>query len=319
MPLNENSNQSKFGIIPYGGLGNQLFQFATVLSLTTIHENRFHFDLIGKTNNNPNGLPEIFKLGNISEVEIRQRGNLAKAIGSKLSKVSITLSSISTDSVIKLLARRILNAIIRRLFYVFLKASISYPTGVGYDPKFSEIVGTNSTIIGNFHSYRWISAESKRCIIEHFRKTKFSETVLQFRERAKITKPIAIHIRLGDYELIDELNVVRKEYFDSALDRLTKSRTNQEVWIFTNDQEKSTQFLSAAFQEKAIWIPDTLNSLETLEVMRHCHAFVISNSTYSWWGAFLADDVKAEVIAPKIWIKNHPEPLEICPPHWQRI
>ena len=319
MPSNEHSNRSKFGFIPYGGLGNQLFQFATVLSLTKIHENKFHFDLLGNTNNSPDGLPEIFKLGNISEVEIRQRGKLARAIGSKLSKGSIKLSSVNTNSAYKLVARKFLNAIIRGLVYTFLRASICYPVGVGYDSNFNERVGIKSTIIGNFHSYMWISLESKTYIIDQFSKTEFSETVLQFRERAKITKPIAVHIRLGDYELIDELNVVSREYFDSALEILTKSGINQEIWIFTNDKEKSTQFISAASQEMAIWIPDSLNSLETLEVMRQCHSFIISNSTFSWWAAFLANEADPSVIAPKVWIKNHPEPLEICPPQWQRI
>jgi hypothetical protein len=100
---------------------------------------------------------------------------------------------------------------------------------------------------------------------------------------------------------------------------LTKDTPNQEIWIFTNDKEKSAHFIGAHFQSKAIWIPDNLNSLETLEVMRHCHSFIISNSTFSWWAAFLAKESKPLVIAPKVWIKNHPEPLEICPPHWQRM
>ena len=68
MPLSEHSSQSKFGIVLYGGLGNQLFQFATAYSLKSILDSKLYFDLLGETNNGPEGQPEILQLGTISKV-----------------------------------------------------------------------------------------------------------------------------------------------------------------------------------------------------------------------------------------------------------
>jgi hypothetical protein len=319
MPSSVQSSQSQLGIILYGGLGNQLFQFAAAYSIKSNLDCKLYFDLLGETNNGPDGLPEILELGRISKVDIRQRGQLSRAAGKRLSRASIILSSINPNSISKKVLRKILSVINVAIFDWILKSSIRYPAGVGFDSKFADRVLVNSTIIGNFQSYKWISSETKNHLIEEFGKTQFSEKVSQLKARAKISKPIAVHIRLGDYESIDDLNVVTEEYFNTALAMLTKNATNEEIWIFTNDLEKSKKYVSTTFQKNAFWIPESLNSLETLEVMRHCHSFVISNSTFSWWAAFLANKPDPVVIAPKVWIKNHPEPVEICPPDWGRI
>jgi len=319
MQSNEQSSQSKFGIVLYGGLGNQLFQFAAAYSIKSNLDSKLYFDLLGETNNGPDELPEIFQLGTISKIEIRQRGKFSRVAGKKLSRASIILSSVDPNSTSKILPRKILSVFTSAICDWILKSSIRYPVGVGFDTNFEDRVVANSTIIGNFQSYKWITSETKIHLIEEFGKTQFSEKVSQLKAQAKISKPIAVHIRLGDYESIDDLNVVTEEYFNSALEMLTNNASNEEIWIFTNDLEKSKKYINTTFQKNAIWIPDSLNSLETLEVMRHCHSFVISNSTFSWWAAFLANKPNPVVIAPNVWIKNHPEPVEICPPNWRRI
>ena len=54
--------------------------------------------------------------------------------------------------------------------------------------------------------------------------------------------------------------------------------------------------------------------------MTQCSDFIISNSTYSWWGAWLADT--GTVIAPHVWFgpNNASKSLkDLYPEHWKII
>jgi hypothetical protein len=50
--------------------------------------------------------------------------------------------------------------------------------------------------------------------------------------------------------------------------------------------------------------------------MRSCRSHVIANSTFSWWGAFLA---RGDVVCyPARWLGGI-DTQDLFPPHWHRI
>jgi hypothetical protein len=62
---------------------------------------------------------------------------------------------------------------------------------------------------------------------------------------------------------------------------------------------------------------------EEFAVMRQCDHFIITNSTFSWWAAYLGDSVAKEekiVIAPTTWfVVDKLDSSNICPEGWIRI
>ena len=61
------------------------------------------------------------------------------------------------------------------------------------------------------------------------------------------------------------------------------------------------------------------SSITTLEKMRCGSAYIIGNSTFSWWGSFLSHSINPPTIAPEPWFTGMNDPNELIPPEWIRM
>ena len=57
---------------------------------------------------------------------------------------------------------------------------------------------------------------------------------------------------------------------------------------------------------------------EDLRLMLHCKHFIIANSSFSWWGAWLSNNPNKIVCAPKRWFRSADEG-DIVPKSWIRV
>lgn len=127
-------------------------------------------------------------------------------------------------------------------------------------------------------------------------------------------KPIALHIRRGDF-LINSGNHhnLGLDYYEEALSKFDSDR---EVAIFSDDPFwVASQEL---FKPDRFLLSETGRSHHDLYLMTQCSDFIIANSTFSWWGAWLAN--KGRVIAPSTWFGPNNAHLNIkdlyCN-HWE--
>ena len=52
--------------------------------------------------------------------------------------------------------------------------------------------------------------------------------------------------------------------------------------------------------------------------MSYCSSNIIANSSFSWWGAWLNQNPKKNVIAPKKWLANDSS-ADVIPKNWIKI
>jgi hypothetical protein len=225
----------------------------------------------------------------------------------------------------KVTQNRILNSLIKYLQLLISQVTstlagikVLSPRGTGWDDQF-KAAEENFTVLGNFHSYMFVDLQVKKALRDNLKSRQDAKLIESYSTIATYEKPVAIHVRLGDYLDIDELNVVDKDYFLRAIEMVEGKNPDSNYWIFTNDESLSRSYLPGGIIERCRFIPQSLNSAQTIEVMWLCDSYIISNSTFSWWGAFLSICETPFVIAPKKWFKNLEEPVNVCPPEWIKL
>jgi len=128
--------------------------------------------------------------------------------------------------------------------------------------------------------------------------------------------PIALHIRRGDF-LINSGNHhnLTLEYYKKALSKFDPHR---DVIIFTDDPDWAKA--QDLFKPDRFIISEGNSSYHDLYLMTQCSSFIIANSSFSWWGAWLGNG--EEVIAPSIWFgpnNSHLNTKDLYPRHWKLV
>ena len=124
----------------------------------------------------------------------------------------------------------------------------------------------------------------------------------------KITKNInldivSIHVRRGDYIKFQNYHLVLpKLYFDKAISLFN----NCFFIIFSDDIEWCKLNINAS---NVYFSGGNLDYID-LFLMSKCHHNIISNSSFSWWAAYLNKNVNKKVVCPSKWFaesgpKNH--------------
>ena len=139
-------------------------------------------------------------------------------------------------------------------------------------------------------------------------------------ERPHVT---AVHVRRGDYlRLPMVVTACPVHYFTRAMDEMRERRPETHFNVFSDDPQWCLDHLAHATDVTVIQ-PDptysqTQREMADFNAMRSSNAFIISNSTYSWWAAWLANS--DDVICPDRWMNEGAQVNieHIIPAHWQR-
>jgi len=163
-----------------------------------------------------------------------------------------------------------------------------------YDSKFFNLdKDKNYNIIGYFQTEKYFKKFKNEV------RTNF-QFLDKIQEECKDIIPlmkdsIALHIRRGDYLInSDNHNNLSLNYYEEALKYFD---SDKQVVIFSDDSKWCKE--QTLFETDRFLVSETKNSYVDLCLMSHCSDFIIANSTFSWWGAWLAN--RGKVIAPQNW------------------
>jgi hypothetical protein len=134
--------------------------------------------------------------------------------------------------------------------------------------------------------------------------------------------PVAMHIRRGDHLTQEHsaaglLANIDRDYYQRALDHVLAREPSAHVLVFSDDIPWCKDNLD-------LECPHTFvegKPSQDMEMMRQCKHHIIANSTFSWWGAWLAESPGQIVVTPECWYTRDSkfDENDIAPTRWVRM
>jgi len=150
----------------------------------------------------------------------------------------------------------------------------------------------------------------------------------QLRAEIAARRSISVHIRRyrdlnhqGQLILAAGLNqgVCDASYYHRGVQAIP-GHMSKHAYIFSDDPEWAKQNLRLPIQCRYVADCGPFTAAEELMLMAACQNYVISNSSFSWWGAYLGKNPDKTVVAPKVWNKSiKGDQSGVCPADWIRI
>ena len=108
-----------------------------------------------------------------------------------------------------------------------------------------------------------------------------------------------ISVRRGDYlKLPHRYPVMNYGYFKRCFERLPEY---DDFIVCSDDIPWCKKFFSKRFPNKRFCFSSNTTAMDDLYLQSLCQNNVISNSSFSWWGAWLNPNPKKRVLMPKTW------------------
>lgn len=284
----------------FGGLGNQMFQYALGRHLAI--------------KNNAELTLRFIDVGAFSKREY-ELGCYKLTPGLKVVDETITANP-AVYRVKRILAR----------FSVFKKSEefLIREKSFPFDPSILELTGENLHLFGYWQSEKYFK-DIREAILEDFTFIEpLSSRNQQVIDEIDHSNSVSIHVRRGDYVVDPKTKqfhgICGPDYYQKAIDLVAEKVKDPIFYFFSDDPDWVKENLSAG--KKSIYIDWNVGrqSHADMQLMSHCQHNILANSSFSWWGAWLNRNPNKLVIVPEPWFQDPSvDAKDLVPSRWVKM
>jgi hypothetical protein len=125
---------------------------------------------------------------------------------------------------------------------------------------------------------------------------------------------VGVHVRRGDF--VDTGGSLSAGFYERAAATLEETVNDPSYFVFSNDTDWVEANLKLGEDVTVVRHNDGSTDYEDLRLLSRCNHQIISNGTFSWWGAWLNDYPHKRVIGP--W-RSKERNDDFVPPKWSSI
>ena len=281
----------------FGGLGNQMFQYAAGRSLALAHDCELKLDL------------SWFGAYHSPAYQLNLFGiQAAVATADEVSRLIGPLPRLA-----RMLRKKIGAG--KKSFYVEREFA--------FDEKFYDKTPP-LYLDGYWQSWKYFQLYAKKIKEELTLASPMARRNVEFSQQIAQVNSVSIHIRRGDYVTNPKANRVHGfvgiEYYKAALLRMSKCVPAPVYFVFSDDLEWARRNLGAI--DNIVFVDHNRGaaSYEDIRMMSLCQHHILANSSFSWWAAWLGYHSGKQVLYPSNWFATRGKDISsLCPPVWIRV
>lgn len=173
-------------------------------------------------------------------------------------------------------------------------------------------MGSDLVLDGSFNNYKYFEAYEQEIRAVFDMQKLYDPEFEGFEQKVKSTpSSVALHLRRGDYLNVKHQNVyvgLTEKYYKSAVDYIKSKLNNPHFFLFTQDEPE--WFEANLSIEKGTYtvVPQEVSGVRNrthFRLMSLAQHNIIANSTYSWWAAYLNKNPDKICISPSKWMTMH--------------
>ena len=174
------------------------------------------------------------------------------------------------------------------------------------------------TIMSSYYQYYPVFVNFEKEIRETFLKglTEHRDKIKKILDVGE--NDIFLHVRRGDYVELSDIHYIQPiSYFYECIEQINNGISR--IFVVSDDIRWIKE--NRVFNDEIFVHVEKLDELETMALMSLCKGGAIcSNSTFSWWGAFLgAHEKRNPVFVPKKWISIKNDMTDLFPKEWKQV
>lgn len=283
-----------------GGLGNQLFQYATAYALAK----RLNQKLVLDISFFPQQTLRGFKLGQMN--------------------VSCADIDDVQSCIVNLYKNKYLNKILRKVNIRVLPCGggkkYLLETRSNIVPEFFSISHANIYMDGYYQTEEYFG-DYKKELIEQFTPNYPSEQEYEnVLSKVAMYESVAVHVRRGDFlraqnDLSPNHYLLGERYYYNALKYVNEHLENPKFFWFSDDID----WVKQNFGEKENFCFVSMHTkhadIDEMMLMKNCKHIIAANSTFSWWASWLNTNERTLHICPARRYGN----LHMIPGNWIKI
>lgn len=167
-----------------------------------------------------------------------------------------------------------------------------------YDKFFTLTIPGNYYCYGPFCNYKYFK-NLKSDITKIFMFPPINDINRMYSEKIQNTNSVSIHIRRGDY-LKENIKSATDKYYIEAIAYLNSKIEKCNYFVFSDDVAYATEIFGGRTDFYIIDCNRGNESYRDMQLMSLCKHNIITNSTFSFWGAYLNSNQEKIVVAPNL-------------------